>query len=261
MKLRGVRATSLVSPRWRLVWIAFLASSWVACGSDKTSLSPDGAALPDGASPPPSVGTHAIVFQRLNGGLSTLSTPALATTATGSTLVVSVGRGDFSAFAAPTDNKANTYQQLGVAHTYTRYPSSGTAVYAVANGAGGPGHVISATTPPSDEITLAAVEVKGTRVADFQWSEVLMDRPITSEQVTTTGPATLVAFWWGDAGVNNDKTAVPNNGFTVIDSVLSSGELVQSAVAVKAVSAAGTYDVTWTATPVQGAQLWLVAIE
>ena len=94
------------------------------------------------------------------------------------------------------------------------------------------------------------------------WNEVVTG-PLTSRTVRTTGPATLIAFWWGD-GFERDGpgyTAVPNNGFTVTDSVLMSGSLIQCAVAVRTVSAAGTYDVTWTATPVQGAQLWLVAVE
>jgi hypothetical protein len=233
-----------------------------ACGSDKNSLVPDDPDGPtgDATGAPPSLGAHAIVFQRLNGGLATIATPALATSASGSTMIVSVGRGDFGAFTAPSDNKGNSYTALGMPHVYTRYPNSGTALYAVAGATGGPGHVISATTPPSDEITLAVVEVRGRRVQDFKWSEVLMDKPLTSQKVTTTGPATLVAFWWGDAGVDSDKTATPNNGFAVVDAVLSSGALVQASVAVKAVTAAGSYDVTWTATPRQGAQLWIAAI-
>jgi len=36
---------------------------------------------------------------------------------------------------------------------------------------------------------------------------------------------------------------------------------VQCAVAVKEVSAAGEYEVTWTATPRQAAQLWLMALQ
>jgi hypothetical protein len=32
-------------------------------------------------------------------------------------------------------------------------------------------------------------------------------------------------------------------------------------VAAKNVSAAGTYDVTWTSDPEQGAQLWLIAVQ
>ena len=239
-------------------------------GSDKeienSDGGPDGSDGGDGSDAPlpPTLGAHALVFQRQSapGGRATISTPSLSTGATGSTILVSVGRGVFSAFAPPTDNKANgTYLQLGEAHTYTRYTSSGTALYAAANAKGGAGHVITSTTPTSDEITMAAVEVKGTQVVDFEWREVLMGNPITSGSVTTTGPATLVAFWWGDAGVDSKKTAVPNNGFRVIDSVLESGALVQLAVAVKHVDAAGSYDVTWTSTPVQGAQLWLAAVQ
>ena len=75
------------------------------------------------------------------------------------------------------------------------------------------------------------------------------------------GPALLVAWWWGDGDVAGDKTAVPNNGFTVIHSILKAGPLVQCCVAVKQVSAAGTYNVTWAATPTQGAQLWIAAIQ
>ena len=73
--------------------------------------------------------------------------------------------------------------------------------------------------------------------------------------------APVLWWWWGDADVQNDKTAVPDNGFTVIDSVLAQGALVQCAVAVRQVAAAGSYNVTWTSTPQQGAQLWLVAVQ
>jgi hypothetical protein len=79
--------------------------------------------------------------------------------------------------------------------------------------------------------------------------------------VTTSGPATLVAFWWGDAGTQGQKNAVPGDGFVRVDAILDEGSLVQCAVAVRDVDAAGTYSVTWTATPMQGAQLWLVAVE
>jgi hypothetical protein len=39
------------------------------------------------------------------------------------------------------------------------------------------------------------------------------------------------------------------------------GSFVQCAVAVKNVITPGTYNVTWTSTPVQGAQLWLIAVQ
>lgn len=211
----------------------------------------------------PGVGVHGLAFYRHNvNSPTTISTPVLGTQAAGSTIVVSVGRGNRYVFDLPTDNMGNApYQQLGTEQKYTRYQDSGTALYAFPNAVGGSGHVVRTTTPADDEITLAAVEVVGgTRIQQFEWNEAL-SAPLTSRSVTTTGPATLVAFWWGDAGVQSDKTAVPNNDFFVVDSILQSGALVQCAVAVKNVTAAGTYNVTWTATPAQGAQLWLVAVE
>ena len=213
----------------------------------------------------PQIGAHGLSYYRYaENNLVTIGTPAMDTQAAGSTIVVSAGRGDFSAFALPTDNKGNSpYKQLGQAHTYTKWPTSGTALYAFEDAVGGPGHVVSNSTPAGDEITLTAVEVKGgTHIQDFQWNERLADgQPITTLPVTTTGPATLVAFWWGDGNAPDNKVAVPNNGFTVLDSIGLEGSLVQCFVAAKEVDAAGTYDVTWNATPVQGAQLWLVAVQ
>ncbi len=96
---------------------------------------------------------------------------------------------------------------------------------------------------------------------DAKWHEVAAGRPLTSPAVTTTGPALLVAWWWGDADVRADKTAIPDNGFAVVDAILLEGALVQCAVAVKQVELAGTYLVTWAATPLQGAQLWIAAVQ
>ncbi len=163
----------------------------------------------------------------------------------------------------PTDNAGNTFVPLGVPHTYTLWPSSGTGLYGCVQAKGRDGHVVTTEKPKvTDETTLSVVEVTGGgAVRDVQWREVLSGQPLTSASVTTTGAALLVAWWWGDAGVDLDKTAVPDNGFTVVDSVLAAGALVQCAVAVKQVGAAGTYDVTWTSTPLQGAQLWLAAVQ
>jgi hypothetical protein len=230
-------------------------------GQGGSAGSSQGGSNPSGT---PKVGAHALSFYRYNNDSpTTIGTSPMATRESGSTLVVSVGRGDLGAHALPTDNKGNgPFTQLGTAHPYTNWPGSGTAVYAFPSALGGADHVVAVTTPSNDEVTLAAVEVvDASRVQDQQWTEVLSGDPLTTLPVTTTGPATLVAFWWGDAGVESDKTAVPNNGFTVVESILESGELVQCAVAVKEVATAGTYDVTWESTPQQGAQLWLVAVQ
>ncbi len=242
-------------------------------GPDAMSPTADGGAdggIIDGpghTSGTPGLGAHALVFSRLGNDTPhpmPISTPPMATQASGSTIVVSVGRGDISLFTPPTDSMGNRpYVQIDTTHPYGEtYPNSGTATYAFTGAAGGAGFRVSAATNDVDEITLAAVEIiEGTRIQDSVWNLAPSGSTVTSRKVTTTGPATLVAFWWGDHNQYFDKTAVPNNGFTVIDSVLVEGSLVQCAVAVKNVAAAGTYDVTWTATPVQGAQLWLIAVQ
>jgi hypothetical protein len=184
-------------------------------------------------------------------------------TTTGSTILVCAARGNLWEHSLPTDNMANApYVQLGTAQPYTNWPSSGTAMYAFPVAQGGAGHVVTLAKPsPTDEVTMAVVEVlDGGVIQDFQWNEDLTN-PVTSASVTTTGPALLVAVWWGDHGVADEKIAAPDNGFVVIDSIGAPGALIQCFVACKEVPSAGTYDVTWDATPSQGAQLWLVAVQ
>jgi hypothetical protein len=210
---------------------------------------------------PPTLGAHDLAFARHNVSVPRL-TVTLSTRASGSSLLACVGRGNVSAHEPPTDNKGNAFQAIGSPQTYTLWPSSGTAMYFCRGAAGGAGHTVTASKPALDETTLTVVEILGGGVMqDVRWRELLAGSPITSHNVITTGPALLVAWWWGDAGVDNDKTAVPDNGFSVIHSVLAAGELVQCAVAVRRVEGAGSYNVTWTATPSQGAQLWIAAIQ
>ncbi|MGO4393466.1 hypothetical protein AB4Z46_19105 [Variovorax sp. M-6] len=267
-RMTALAATGLASGS------AMLASCGGGGGGGQVSLPPAGTApapgsvppapAPEAAPPPaaPSLGAHAIVFNRDGVSSSSLSTSDMSTRASGSTLLTCVGRGLLDA-VAPTDNAGNVFVQLGVPHIYTHWPGSGTALYACEKAQGVAGHVVSVAKPKAtDETTLSVVEVtSGGAVRDVQWREVLSGQPSTSASITTTGPALLVAWWWGDAGVDLDKTAVPDNDFTVVDSVLSAGALVQCAVAVRQVGVAGTFNVTWTSTPQQGAQLWLVAVQ
>ena len=214
----------------------------------------------------PTVGVHAVTNYDFgqNGNLS-IATRALNTQPSGSTMLVCIGRGDINAFTqVPSDNKGNTpYVQLGSTHAYDPlYPNSGTALYGFPSAAGGAGHVVTASTVAHDEVTLDVVEIKnGGVIHDYKWNEVLQGNPLTSLDVTTTGPATLVAFWWGDGNQYFAHTAVPDGGFTVIDSILPMGSYVQTAVATKDVTNAGSYHVTWNSGGNEGAQLWLVAVQ
>ena len=214
----------------------------------------------------PTVGAHTVTNYNLgqNSSLS-ISTRALNTQASGSTMLVCIGRGDIGAFTqVPTDNKGNTpYVQLGSTHGYDPlYPDSGTALYAFPSAAGGTGQVVTASTFAYDEVTLDAVEIKnGGVIQDFKWNEVLRGNPLTSLSVTTTAPATLVAFWWGDGNQYFVHTAIPEAGFTLLDSLLPLGSYVQTAVATRDVAASGIYNVTWDSGGNEGAQLWLVAVQ
>lgn len=215
--------------------------------------------------PNPHLGAHDLNFKRNGKFKNAVATRPLNTQASGSTILACVGRGSILSHVAPSDNKENVFAQVGTTHAYVpRYPNSGTALYAVRAHSGGHGNVFTAEASRADvydELTLAVVEViHGGKIRD-QWSIVQSGNALKSLPITTSGPATLVAFWWGDADGSEPHFAIPNNDFTVIDSVLNQGSLVQCAVAVKHVSEAGTFDLTWTATPTQGAQLWLVAVE
>lgn len=211
----------------------------------------------------PALGAHNLAFNRDGVVVAPLSTAAMNTHASGSTMLVCVGRGVISAHGLPTDTFGNVYSPIGAPHPYALWPYSGTALYACQAAQGGTGHQVTVPKPVgSDETTLTAVEiVDGGSLLDAKWKEVAAGLPLTSPVITTTGPALLVAWWWGDADVRFDKTAVPDSGFTVIDSILLQGALVQCAVAVRQVDTAGSYSVTWTATPVQGAQLWIAAVQ
>jgi len=215
--------------------------------------------------PAPAIGAHRLGFHRHQVNQAPLVLPAMNTAASGSTIVVGIGRGAIAAFSSnASDNKNNgAFPQLGTAHTYALWNTSGTGLFAATNVAGGSGHVITVQTPANDEVTAGAVEVlHGKVIHDFKWSEVLVaNHPVKSQSVTTTAPAVLIAYWWGDGGADGNKVAVPNNGFTVLDSIGEYGNLVQCFVAAKVAPTPGTYDVTWTSTPAQGAQLWLVAVQ
>ena len=253
----------------------------VGCGSSTAHPDGPGGGPIDGGDVPghtpgmPGLGAYALNHYGVGESTApSISTPPRTTQSTGSTIIVGIGRGNKMLFTKPTDNKGNgPYPQQGQTQPYV-HPNedSGTAIYALTSAKGGPDFAVSTTTGKtidgnSDEVTIAAVEViEGTRIQDSVWNEVVQDssKPpasVTSMNVTTTGPATLVAFWWGDLTAAVDQTVVTDNGFQVVASVLLPGSVLQGAVAVKNAPQAGTYNVTWTATPLQGAQLWLVAVQ
>jgi hypothetical protein len=218
----------------------------------------------------PGLGAHTLAFYGVGDdmNLAPLLSPAMTTQASGSTIVLGIGRGNKALFATtPVDNKNNVdYPRCGAAQQYPLSTDSATAVYALPAARGGAGFQVKAlngmnTGGNTDEITMFTVEVvAGVRVADVEWlATTSAGQPATTRSVTTTGRATLISFWWGDSTAVG--SVATDNGFTVIDQQLLAQKDVQGAVAVKSVAAAGTYNVTWTVSPAQPAQLWLVAVQ
>ena len=214
----------------------------------------------------PALGGHTLLAQSEGLGISPAVTEPVDTQHSGSTLIVFNG-GYSSNDASPTDSYANHWKQLGRTVPYGNGYGDRFDVKAfIALAAkGGAHHTVSFAKPGNavGEMSVPFIEIKQAGVLkDVVQNYAAAALTLHSGSVRTTGPATLIAVWWGDGGVKR-MTAVPTNGFTVIDSFLklpdNSG--VQCAVAFKQVDTAGTYDVSWIGAPIQGAILWLFAFQ
>lgn len=203
----------------------------------------------------------------IQGSGTSPQTVTLDTQAAGSSLIV-VTLTDPGIYGTPTDNYSNTYSLLESSGYHGgMWSPFGMEVYGKAAAAGGSSHAVSISkSSASEESTLVVVEAKGTTIQDTS----IVTRAgagagvaYTSASVTTTGPALLIAAWGGDGGpAVTDQTATPEAGWTLVESLfLGSTSYIQAAVAVKAVSGAGTYTCGWTPTQDQGAILFLAAVQ
>jgi hypothetical protein len=211
------------------------------------------------------LGSHTLLAHEDGNGPATATTASITTLASGSALVA-FSAGYTANDLAPTDNKSNSWTQLGDAAIYRGYDGQfNVKAYLSLHASGGAAHTVSVVKNgvPAGEITVPFIEIRDAGVLQ----SVAQNYPpagatLTSGNVTTTGAATLVAVWWGDAtGLHH--TAVPDNGFTIIENFvdLPPNSAVQCVVAYRQVATAGTYHVTWTNTPAQGAPLWLFAFQ
>lgn len=250
-----------------------------------------GMAMNDGQPAPqaPVLGAHTLLAQADGRGISPAVTAPISTQPSGSSLLVLNG-GYASNAAGPTDTYSNAWTQQGDSVAYDGYEGRfNVKAYVSLSARGGRGHAVSiAKNGNADgEITIPFIEIRHADVlqdvAENYPAPSIVERAsgklarilhrltlagpvatvsLTSADVTTTGPATLIAVWWGD-GFVYDMSAVPGDGFTVIDRFLhlppDSG--VQCAVASRQVSRAGTYHVTWKGRPPQRAILWLFAFQ
>ena len=237
---------------------------------------------------PPTWGVHGMIEQIYGMG----SNPAQITRdtqASGSTFIVLSAGNTSDVNRGPTDNKGNTYTKLdGV--DYSNWPGSGAYVWIKKNATGGSSTTWSQYVTDLTENVTFAIEVPNAGATPTVIESLYQhdnsgvyqnyldgylqcpgDAPgthhcvsLTSGSVTTTGPATLIAFWLGAGATQYGNHVVwPNNGFTTLDGygIDNPNGLVQGFMAAKTVTSAGTYNVTWTYKPPQGAILYLIAVQ
>ena len=215
--------------------------------------------------PASTLGAHTLLGQEDGHGANPATTEPITTQAAGSALIA-FSAGYASNPNCPTDNKANVWSQLGSPVVYNGYDGQfDVKAYVSMSARGGSDHTVSVvkTGVENGELTLPFIEVRNANVLQaVARNYPTAGTPLTSGNVTTTGPATLVAVWWGDA-TGLKHSAMPDNGFTIIENFvdLPPNSAVQCVVAWREVAAAGTYNVTWTETPDQGAPLWLFAFQ
>lgn len=213
---------------------------------------------------PPSLGAHVFLGQGEGLGISPAMTPPVDTRSRGSVFVV-FNAGYASNDASPRDTYDNRWDTLGRAMSYANYGDRfDVKAYVALDGKGGINHSVSVIKrgEPRGELSLPFVEVRNaSRVQALAQSYAGPSLVVASGEIHVDGPATLLAFWWGDGGVKR-MTATPGDGFQLIDAFveLPDESGVQGAVAWRQVDSAGTYRVHWTAAPVQGAALWIIAI-
>jgi hypothetical protein len=212
----------------------------------------------------PALGAHVFLGQGEGIGSDPAVTPAMTTQTTGSIFLV-LNAGYTSNDTTPIDTYRNHWKSLGKPMTYAGYGERFSVnAYIALAARGGPDHTVSIVKrgEPKGELSLPFIEIRNaTRVQALAQNYAEPALQVASNEVHVDGPATLIAFWWGDGGVKR-MTVTPGDGFTTIDGFveLPDESGVQGVVAWKQVTSAGTYRVHWTAAPVQGAALWLMAV-
>lgn len=215
---------------------------------------------------PPVLGSSA-VYQLYGSG----SNPARITyTPTAGSLLLmgragGVTNGDLA--VAPTDSSGDTWSILEATHVYTDWASWGTQLRRTIASAS-TSRTIDCFVTAGDEHSVTLVEIGGERpyVQAQAWRQdgnTGAGSTHVSGSVTTTGPATLVAWWWGAGPAQNGDHIVTATGWTMLERyyVDTPSGYVQVYMFVRTVETAGTYNVTFNQTPTQGAQSHVVAVQ
>lgn len=140
-------------------------------------------------------------------GASSATTTGVSTSASGSTIYLAARWRDSATFTSISDNKGNTYTQIGT--EVDEGTSSGTRFrrYYCENATGGAGHTATINISASTEITLLFLEITGGLTSGILDKSAQADdatSPYASGSTATTAQANelLVGFGGADTGSN-----------------------------------------------------------
>lgn len=168
----------------------------------------------------------------------------------------------------PTDNQGNTFTQIGIAEEYLDWSGYGSTTWLITNGVGGTNHNFDCSVTNFDEHSVVVAEFSGQGlvVEDMAVKHVANSGgsgSLTADPVITAGPAYIIAIWGGSGPVGaGNHVVTANNGFTLLESFGTDDPngYVQFYFFAKRVTVGGTYDVTFTQTPSQGAIMTMIAL-
>jgi hypothetical protein len=196
-----------------------------------------------------SLGVHA--SQQGGGGITSVTTPGVATQTTGSGFVVDVGW--YAAVSTPTvtDNKGNTYSQVGTTTVDAGAPDLHQARFECVNGAGGAGHTVTATWGGTVDGTLFFMEIKTTNGAGLVRDQAPAGNNPTASPYTTNSATTTTAVEVAVAcaiPVAFPGTDLVNWGdsFTAVETIGDTNN-VTGHTAYRLLSSTGTYSASYTA--------------
>jgi hypothetical protein len=146
--------------------------------------------------------------------LAVLSTPPVATPASGVLVLVQVLTQNTATLAALRDNLGNVYRQVGSLQTYAG-TTAGTALYVGAAARGGAAQswsLVKAAGHEADEATLYVVVLGGAHgIGAWSFSNVV---PYGSRlPITTAADGSVVVSFWGPADFSGSATN-PDNVYT-----------------------------------------------
>jgi hypothetical protein len=182
----------------------------------------------------------------ISGGTPTSTTASINTT-TGSTFLI-VFRDYTPSVSAVTDNKSNTYTQVG---TTVTIGGTGLSVWICVNGTGGSGHKPTITKSNGDFALISFAEITGTATSsatDGTASAALDSSSPFDGTVTTSNANDLIIGIGSTDGAAGTVTYTPGTGFTLISGPSNSSgtNALSLGVMTRNPGATGTYGPNFT---------------